>query len=99
MDATLTMTPPPPCFTIWRCAHLQPRNTPLRLMPTTAFQPLTEISSGRARTAAAERAVVGGGPPPRPPADARPPGGAARAPGVVLVPPPPRPPGGPRAPR
>src|SRR3989442_1739534 len=49
MDATLMITPPPPCSTIWRCAHLQPRNTPLRLIPTTAFQPLTEISSGRAR--------------------------------------------------
>src|SRR3989442_9811249 len=43
------MTPPPPCFTIWRWAHLQPRNTPVRLMPTTAFQPFTEMSSGRAR--------------------------------------------------
>src|SRR5712692_5330199 len=49
MEARLTMTPPRPCFIICRCAHLQPRKTPLRLMPTTAFQPLTEISSGRAR--------------------------------------------------
>src|SRR5207245_2797641 len=58
MDATLTMTPPPPCFTIWRCAHLQPRNTPLRLMPTTAFQPLTEISSGRARNDAPALLII-----------------------------------------
>src|SRR5712691_2192859 len=58
MEARLTMTPPPPCFTICRCAHLQPRKTPLRLMPTTAFQPLTEISSGRERNEAPALLII-----------------------------------------
>ncbi len=30
-------------------AHLQPRKTPLRLICTTVFQPLTEMSSNLAR--------------------------------------------------
>src|SRR5882724_4442301 len=44
-----TMTPPVACCIICRPAHLQPRNAPVRLMPTTVFQPFTEISSGLAR--------------------------------------------------
>src|SRR2546422_2880544 len=43
-----TMTPAP-CAIICLPAHLQPRKTPLRLMPTTVFQPLIEMSSGLAR--------------------------------------------------
>src|SRR2546425_10765143 len=45
----LMMAPPLCCCIIWRPAHLQPRNAPVRLMPTTVFQPLTEMSSGLAR--------------------------------------------------
>src|SRR5262245_40514400 len=48
MDAMLTMTPRP-CPSICRPAHLQPRKHPVRLIPTTVFQPLTEMSSGLAR--------------------------------------------------
>src|SRR5436309_4246145 len=44
----LTMTPPPWAI-ICLPAHLQPRKTPFRLMPTTVFQPLIEMSSGFAR--------------------------------------------------
>src|SRR5881396_3605601 len=43
-----TMTPAP-CAIICLPAHLQPRKTPLRLMPTTVFHPLIEMSSGLAR--------------------------------------------------
>src|SRR5206468_4256 len=39
----LTMTPPPWAI-ICLPAHLQPRKTPFRLMPTTVFQPLIEMS-------------------------------------------------------
>src|SRR2546429_4211637 len=45
----LTITPPVGCCIIWRPAHLQPRNAQVKLMPTTVFQPLTEMSSGLAR--------------------------------------------------
>src|SRR5690349_6033629 len=45
----LTITPPVFCCIICLPAHLQPRNTPLRLMPMTVFQPLIEMSSGLAR--------------------------------------------------
>src|SRR2546422_1846733 len=48
----LTITPPVFCCIICLPAHLQPRNTPLRLMPITVFQPLIEISSGLARNEA-----------------------------------------------
>src|SRR5881409_121329 len=48
----LMMAPPLCCCIIWRPAHLQPRNAPVRLMPTTVFQPLTEMSSGLARNEA-----------------------------------------------
>src|SRR6185436_7882265 len=47
-----TMTPPFGCCIICRPAHLQPRNTPLRLIWITVFQPLTEMSSGLARNEA-----------------------------------------------
>ncbi len=40
---------PPPWAIIWRPAHLQPKKTPFRLMPTTVFQPFAEMSSGLAR--------------------------------------------------
>src|SRR2546422_3088133 len=43
-----TMTPAP-CAIICLPAHLHPRKTPLRLMPTTVFHPLIEMSSGLAR--------------------------------------------------
>src|SRR3990172_8815993 len=51
MEAMLMMTPPPCCI-ICRPAHLQPRKAPVRLMPTTVFQPLAEMSSGLARNEA-----------------------------------------------
>src|SRR5687767_5984805 len=49
MEEMLMMTPPVFCCIICRPAHLQPRNTPLRLIWITVFQPLTEMSSGLAR--------------------------------------------------
>src|SRR5262245_15932099 len=45
----LTIAPPLFCCIICLPAHLQPRNTPLRLMPITVFHPLMEMSSGLAR--------------------------------------------------
>src|SRR5438445_11184 len=48
----LTITPPVFCCIICLPAHLQPRNTPLRLIPITVFQPLIEMSSGLARNEA-----------------------------------------------
>src|SRR6266511_1100964 len=48
MEAMLMITPPPWAI-ICRPAHLQPKKTPLTLMPTTAFQPFGEMSSGLAR--------------------------------------------------
>src|SRR5256886_11829525 len=51
-EAMFTITPPVFCCIICLPAHLQPRNTPLRLMPITVFQPLIEISSGLARNEA-----------------------------------------------
>src|SRR5262245_3321910 len=48
IDDRLMMMPPPWAI-ICRPAHLQPKNTPFRLMPITAFHPLTVISSGFAR--------------------------------------------------
>src|ERR1043166_1775046 len=47
-----TITPPFGCDIICRPAHLQPRNTPLRLIWITVFQPLSEMSSGLARNQA-----------------------------------------------
>src|SRR5689334_4284164 len=52
MDEMFTITPPLGCCIICRPAHLQPRNTPLRLIWITVFQPLTEMSSGLARNEA-----------------------------------------------
>src|SRR5882762_3152918 len=49
IEAMLTITPPVFCCIICLPAHLQPRNTPFRLMPSTVFQPLIEMSSGLAR--------------------------------------------------
>ena len=46
------ITPPVFCGIICLPAHLQPRNTPLRLICTTVFQPLIEMSSGLARNEA-----------------------------------------------
>src|SRR5258707_330481 len=51
MDAMLMITPPP-CGIICFTAHFEPRNTPLRLICTTVFQPLIEMSSGLALDAA-----------------------------------------------
>src|SRR5262249_8578536 len=48
IDDRLMITPPPWAI-IWRPAHLQPKNTPFRLMPTTVFQPFGVMSSGAAR--------------------------------------------------
>src|SRR6185295_6669780 len=45
----LMITPPVFCAIICLPAHLQPRNAPVRLIPTTVFQPFTEMSSGLAR--------------------------------------------------
>src|SRR5437868_811217 len=52
IDEMLTITPPVGCCIICLPAHLQPRNTPLRLIWITVFQPLTEMSSGLARNEA-----------------------------------------------
>src|SRR5262245_4169252 len=52
IDEMLMMEPPPGCSIILRPAHLQPKNVPLRLMPTTVFQPLAEMSSTLARNEA-----------------------------------------------
>src|SRR4029434_7682253 len=40
------MAPPVGCCIIWRPAHLQPRNAPVRLMPTTQFQLVKHYPSG-----------------------------------------------------
>src|SRR5512144_1064733 len=45
----LMMTPPEGWSIICLPAHLQPKKVPLRLMPTTVFQPLAEMSSTLAR--------------------------------------------------
>ena len=50
-DAMLMMTPPP-CGIMCFAAHFEPRKTPFKLIWTTVFQPLTEMSSGLARNEA-----------------------------------------------
>src|ERR1700730_18808319 len=49
IDEILMIAPPPGWSSICLPAHLQPKNVPLRLMPTTVFQPLAEMSSTLAR--------------------------------------------------
>ncbi len=44
--------PPPGWSIICLAAHLQPKKVPFRLMPTTVFQPLAEMSSTLARNEA-----------------------------------------------
>src|SRR5260370_687882 len=49
IDEMLMMAPPEGWSIICLPAHLQPKKVPLRLMPTTVFQPLAEMSSTLAR--------------------------------------------------
>src|SRR5947207_1177693 len=58
IDEMLTITPPVGCCIICLPAHLHPRKTPLRLICTTVFQPLTEMSSGLARNEAPALLII-----------------------------------------